>query len=144
MMTSYFKLISKSFQFFISVQRDQGRDSRAGSWEGMSCLGQEVQDCCWQQLSVFAKVQLVVDSETPEEMEGPARVKRGNPSAPRFSCTGHTLPWPLKKAVQLFAGKITIQKGKEVTSIGVDTGEAGGVPGLRGEGEEAQQEAASC
>lgn len=31
-----------------------------------------------------------------------------------------------------------------MTSIGVDTGGAGEVPGLQDEGEEAQQEAASC
>lgn len=109
-----FKLISKSFQFLISIQRDHARDSRTGTWEGMSCLGQEVAGLLLA--AAFSICQNTACGglwETPEEMEGPARVKRGSPTAPRFSQSGHTLIWPLKKAVQLFARKITIQKGKK-------------------------------
>lgn len=76
--------------------------------------------------------------ETPEEMEGPARVKKG-----QSHCSQILSVWPhthltSQESSSAFCQKNNNSEGKKVTSIGVDTGEAGEVPGLQDEGEEAQ------
>lgn len=67
-------------------------DSRSDTWEGTSCLGQVVAGLLLAAaFSICQSAARGVLCETPEEMEGPARVRRGNPTAPRFSWTGHTV-----------------------------------------------------